>query len=197
MDRIEPSGNAVSLAMPEELETNAKKELTASSVTATLTQVVLPMGLVIDEVTFSGNAITVQMNPLDIRAPHPATVVATVKLTSLDRYLETDAPGGLKNFHCEGEDGWLYVNATKKVIFELAVKAKCRVSIRDQKELWVDLASVEVMGGASVTNLVQSQLANLNPLFSVAELPIVARLTHAEVGTDQIVIRLEVGPPNA
>jgi len=183
--------------MPEELETNAKNEITASSVLATLTQVVLPMGLVIDEVTFSGQAITVQMNPLDIRAPHPAMVAATVKLTSLDRYLENDAPGGLKNFRCEGEDGWLYVNAIKKVIFDVAVKAKCRVSIRDQKELWVDLASVEVMGGASVTNLVQSQLANLNPLFSVAEIPIVARLTSAEVGTDQIVIRLEVGPPNA
>jgi hypothetical protein len=183
--------------MPEDLATSPKTELTASSVSATLTQVVLPMGLVIDEVTFSGQAITVQMDPLDIRAPHPATVTATVKLTSLDRYLETDAPGGLKNFRCEGEDGWLYVNAVKKVIFDVAVKAKCRVSIRDQKELWVDLASVEVMGGASVTNLVQSQLANLNPLFSVAELPIVARLTSAEVGTDQIVIRLEVGPPNA
>jgi hypothetical protein len=166
-------------------------------VSVNLEKVTLPMGLVADRVEIQASELTVQLDPFDVLSPSPAEIVIAVGLLSLASYLETRQVGGLKGFRCEHSNGNLVVHASKRVLIDVPATAECALEVRDGTSLWIRLVTVEVLGGTSIKNLVQSQIDRVNPIFSVAELPVRATLNTAEVTPAGAVIRLEIAPGGA
>ncbi len=153
------------------------------------------MGLVIDRVIASGNRVTVDGPPISIDAPTPGKLRVEITQEALAAFLEKQAPAGLKGFSVVADEGKLVVNAIKKVVLDVKATAVCLLKIVDGKELWVDLQSVDVMGG-SLMNLVQSQLDGLNPVFNARELPVNATLTSVEISGGQVVLHGTLLPPS-
>ncbi len=154
----------------------------------------LSMGLVIDRVIATGSDLVVSGPPIKVDAPQPGKLRVEISQKALSSFLDKQAPAGLRNFDVNADNGKLIVNAVKKVVLDVKATAICTLRIVDGKELWVDLQSVDVMGG-SLTNLVQSQLDSLNPVFDARELPLNATLTTVEIAGGQVVLHGTLAPP--
>ncbi|RYG98614.1 MAG: DUF2993 domain-containing protein [Alphaproteobacteria bacterium] len=156
-----------------------------------LTGLILPMGLRVESVMVTGRSLTAMDASPWIRMTEPAELVVTVAADDIAQFLEKKGPGGLSRFHIETEDGILRVHAVKRILFEVKAVALCRLRIVEGREIHVDLQSVEVAGGASITELVRSQIGEINPLLDVSELglPLDMTLVSATPENGKIVVR--------
>lgn len=141
--------------------------------TAHLRSIVLPLGLRVDDVRIYGKALHLEQEPFSATLPEPGKLEVFVSETSLAEFLERQSPAGLKNFRVEARDGKLFVNAVKTIIVSIPATAVCRLKIVNQRQLFVELESVEVGGGASIRTLVQNQLDAINPIVDIADIPMV------------------------
>ncbi len=155
--------------------------------------VLLPMGLRVSKVDVSGEGAAGTDKPFALSLVSPGRMVAEVLEDDLAAFLEAQAPGGLREFSVRAEDGRLNVRAKKTLLVDLKVTATASLRIVDERQLWIDVESVDVMG-AGAKNLVQSQIDRINPVLDAGDLPVDARLETVEVGDGKVVLRGTVSP---
>jgi hypothetical protein len=157
-------------------------------------QLRLPMGLNVARVDVQGTGATIDAKPFTLVLDRPGRMEAHVLERDLSEFLEVQAPGGLHGFDVRAEEGKLKVRAKKTLLVDLKIDAVATLRIVDGRQLWIDVESVDVMG-AGAKNLVQSQLAKINPVIDAADFPVDATLTMVEVGNGEVVLYGTVAPP--
>ncbi|CAN5578133.1 hypothetical protein BH11ARM2_BH11ARM2_24140 [soil metagenome] len=144
----------------------------------------LPIGLRVDELTLLGRSLTASDKEPWVQLSTPADVFVIVSAESVAAFLESKAPAGLSKFRIETADGTLRVHAVKRILLEVPVTAVCRLRVHNEREIHVELQSVEVMGGASLTELVRSQIDAINPILDVDDFPLPLQLELTSVEAD-------------
>ena len=155
--------------------------------------VVLPMGLRVARVDVTGEGATAVDKPFSLALASPGRMVAEVLEDDMAAFLEGQAPGGLKEFSVRAEGGKLHVRAKKTLVVDLKVSAVASLRIKDGRQLWIDVESVDVMG-AGAKNLVQSQIDRINPVLDAKDLPIDATLESVEADGGKVVLRGTLSP---
>lgn len=154
--------------------------LDVGELSATLSNVTLPVGLTLDQVVLRGHGIHLAQNPFEFKSKQAGSLVVEVSEASIGAFLNKRAPAALSDISVEISGGTLTVNALAKVLIPIRVSAICTLQIEDGKRLVVQLESVGVLGDA-VKRMVQAQLDQVNPVFDVDEFPIDATLASAQL----------------
>jgi len=168
--------------------------LTVGGFDLRLENVVLPIGLTVDRVELTGNALHVESEPLAVRTPQPSALQAFIGEKSLESFLERQAPAGLRNFKVRLADDKLRIEATKTVLIDVRAVAHCKLRVVDGRQLFVDLISVDAFG-VGITNLIQSQIDKINPILDVRDFPIEATLSRVEISDGILTAHGRVSPP--
>ena len=155
--------------------------------------VLLPMGLNVESVEVQGFGATIDSKPFAMTLPQPGTMEARVAEADLASFLEGQSPGGLHGFTVRAEGGKLLVRAKKTLLVDLKVTAVATLRIVEGRQLWIDVEEVDVMG-AGAKNLVQSQIAKINPVLDASDLPVDAVLESVEAGGGYVTLRGTVSP---
>jgi hypothetical protein len=101
----------------------------------------------------------------------------------------------LHSFRVEIADGTVTVHASKTVLIEIRAKAVAHLTIVDSKSLHIELDSVELLGGAGLTNLVRQQVDGMNPIFDARELPVPMTLESVEAADGVVRVFGLIEPP--
>ena len=163
------------------------------NVVAELRNLVLPVGLVLDVVRIDGQNLKLQQTPFNAQMPQPGKLEVEIHNESLAAFLEKQSPAGLKHFAVDIRDGKIFITATKKIVVDVKAKAVCTLRIVNSTQIFVDLETVDVMGG-SLKNLVQSQLDEMNPVFDAQDLPVAAQLNSVKASNGKVQIAGTVAP---
>lgn len=150
------------------------------------------MGLVVDELHLVGSDAQVATDPVSIELSDWAQLEATVMEADLADFLTRQAPGGLKDFDVTIKGGFVHVAATARVIVEVRATAICRLVLKEQRYLFVELDSVE--GLAMAKGMIQGQLDQINPVLDAGDLPLRVELDHVEAEQGRIVLRGRAQP---
>lgn len=161
---------------------------------ANFRDLVLPMGLRVDTVKISADGLHFETEPFLATVKQPGTFEVFVSDASLSEFLNKKAPGNVKKFRVTSKNGKLDVQASVVMLIELPATAICTLRIVEQRYLYVDLESVNVMG-AGATSLVQSQLEKINPVLDVEEFPVRASLNRVDIVEGGVLLLGTVAPP--
>lgn len=151
------------------------------------------MGLHVDEVRIAGHTLRLERDPFLLVAPEPGKLEVFVSDASLAKFLEHMSPAGLKKFQVSAKEGKLYIQAVKTVILDLKASAVCTLRIEDKRRLFVAIETVEV-AGAGIKNLLEAQLAKINPIIDVAMFPFQATLDTVSLATGGITLHGRISP---
>ncbi|MBX3115189.1 MAG: LmeA family phospholipid-binding protein [Fimbriimonadaceae bacterium] len=163
------------------------KSLRVGSLEAKFGRIELEFGLVVESFEVYGGESAADLNPFALYLKQPGTAKAVVTEQAIANLLTKQAPGGLKDFQVSISGGLIYVEAKAQIVVTIPVKAVCTLEIEDGKRLMVRLKQVDVMGGGA-KNLVEGQLAKINPIFDAGDLPIDVRLETVEADAGQVVL---------
>lgn len=169
-------------------------KLDVGEFTAHLRNVMLPMGLRVDEVRLAGKGLHVERKPLVVTVAEPGQMEVFVGEESLAAFLDAKSPAGLRNFKVQARDGKLFVQAVKTVIVDLSATAVCSLRIEGGRLLMVDILSVDV-AGAGLKGLLTSQLDRINPILDAAEFPIDVTLDSVTADNGGVLLFGRVSPP--
>jgi hypothetical protein len=169
------------------------EKLEVATIDAHLTGVVLPMGLKLDEAVIRGQGLHLVKEPFSIQLNEPGSLEVKVGESSLEQFLESQAPAGLRDFEVQLRDGRIFAKASIRMILEVRGLAICRLRIEGGKRLMVDLESVDVLG-VGARNLLQAQLDQINPVLDADDLPVDATLTEVAIEDGNVVLRGTVLP---
>lgn len=173
----------------------AQDSLDIAEFTAHLRNVTLPMGLIIDDIRIYGQGIHLDREPFAAKLAQPGRLEVFVSEAQLARFLEKLRPAGLRDFRVVATDGMLTVHAIKDLILPIPAVAVARLRIQDERQLFVDLESVQIAGATSLKHMVQNQLDQINPILDAADLPMVrARLTQIVTDNGGVIVTGEVEP---
>jgi hypothetical protein len=170
-----------------------RKPLVVESLEAVFRRVHLPVGLTLDELRIEGARSECTFEPFRIFLDRPGDLQITLTEESVARFLNEQAPGGLKDFSVKLAGGKVTVKATARVILEIRATAVCTLRIVEGKCLYVDLESVDALGGAA-KGLVENQLAKINPILDARQFPLDAVLTRIEIAEGQLDIFGTISP---
>ena len=160
---------------------------------AAFKRLTLPMGLTLDEVRISGLGAEASKDPFRIALEEPAQLEAELRQEDVQSFLTRTAPGGLQGFNVRMSEGKIFIEARMTVLIPVPVSAVCTLRIDEGKRLFVDLESVNVLGGAPKT-LVQKQLDAINPVFDMSTLPVEGELTSVEVADGRALLKGTIRP---
>jgi hypothetical protein len=163
-------------------------------VEAKFRDLVLPMGLRVDEVKIAAEGLHFETEPFQASVAQPGTFEVRVGEQALSEFLNKKAPGNVRRFSVKARGAKLHVNASVVMIVELPATAICTLKIVDGRYLYVVLESVNVMG-AGATSLVQSQLEKINPVLDVEDFPVRAALDRVEIVEGEVLVLGTVAPP--
>lgn len=171
-----------------------KGSVRLNSFNAACRGLVLPNGMVVDELRLDSAGSTIKHKPFQILVDQPAKIKAFVGEASLASFLESESPGGLKGFRVQARDGVLTVDAKMKMVIDVPVHVKATLEIKNQAELHLVLQKVDVAGGPAKA-LVQGHIEKENPLFEADDLPLPVKLTGVRIEGGFIVLDGEALPP--
>lgn len=163
------------------------KQLKVGGIDARFNNIELEFGLVVESFEVKSGEARADLDPFRLNLDEPGTARAVVTEKAIGNLLTKQAPGGMKDFSVKISGGYIYVEAKAQIIVTIPVKAVCTLEIEDEKRLMVRLESVDVMGGGP-KNLIESQLAKINPIFDAGDLPIDVRLESVEVDAGRVVV---------
>jgi hypothetical protein len=164
-----------------------------SGLDATLREVRLPMGLIVDEVVLAMAQTDVFDDPWKLVASSPGRIRAVIGEGSIQAFLEAKAPAGLSNFEVTIADGVVYVKASARVVIEIRAMATCRLEVEDGTRLNVKLAALDP--GGPLKGMVEGKLEELNPLFDASQLPLPCTIESVDARDGQIVMVGTLSPP--
>lgn len=171
-----------------------KGSVRLNSFNAACRGLVLPNGMVVDELRLDSAGSTIKHKPFQILMDRPAKITAFVGEASLAAFLEKESPGGLKGFKVQARDGVLTVDAKMKMVIDVPVHVRATLEIRNQAELHLVLQKVDVAGGPAKA-LVQGQIEKGNPLFEADDLPLPVKLLGVRIEGGFITLDGEALPP--
>lgn len=146
---------------------------------ARLQWVRLPMGLILESAKLSGAALLLLGEPFEAQVSEPGDVEVDISAEHIQQFLNERSPGGLRDFFVQIADGKIHVHATARRIIEVRAAAICHIRIQDERQLFVELDKVDVMG-VGARGIVQGYIDQANPIFDAAVLPIDLRLHTVE-----------------
>ena len=164
-----------------------KPNLNIGSLEASFRDVLLPFGLKVDAVRILAANTDIEKHKFKIKMREPAEVLATVSETNLTDFLNKEQPGGLQDFEVQLQAGKLYVSATAKMIFEIRAKAICSLEIREGKQIWIVLDSVEMLG-VGAKGLVEKQLEKLNPILDANDFPVDLTIMNVTISEGELIL---------
>ncbi len=153
----------------------------------------LPVGLRIDRFTVSSGAAHMSWPPFAITTEAAARAAVVVTEGSVAEFLEVKTPDNLKRFKVHCDKGKVVCEAVANLIVDIPVKAVCTLRIEDQSKVFVDVESVDVIGGGA-KKLVENQLAKINPILDASSFPIQVKLDNVEVDGGEIVVTGTIAP---
>lgn len=148
----------------------------------------LPFGLVVDEVDLNAEGATLDQHPFRIGVPQPGKVTVRVSQENLQKFIVSEAPPNLEAFEIRLHEGKVYVEADAKMVIKLHVKARCNLEIVEGRKLYVRLEEVELLG-VGAKGLVEKQLEKLNPVLDVADFPFDLILESVHLAEGQVVLK--------
>lgn len=154
------------------------------------------MGLTVESVTVKAHSGTIQTDPFSWSLVQPGDAKVVVRQEAIEAMLEEQRPGGLRDFRVICLEGKLLVEASAKVIVDIRAKAVCSLRIVDGRQLWVDVDEVDVLGGAA-TKLVEGQLAKVNPILDLTDLPVKLLIQQVEIGDGTVRLLGTVAPQSS
>lgn len=134
----------------------------------------LPTGINIDSIDVECQDLALG-GPQIARLHHPAHATARISASSIQKFLESVAPGGLKGFEVGAESGQLIVSATGRVIVPIRVTVVADLLV-DEQRVSVRVISVEPTAARAI---VESQIDQLNPILDASNFPL--KITISEV----------------
>lgn len=165
-----------------------RKPLDVEALTATFSKVRLPLGLLIDEIAVDGGPARCTFDPFRIHLERPGDLRATISESSVAAFLDEQAPGGLRDFTVRFHGGKVTVQATAKVIIDIRATTVCTLRIVEGKCIYVDLETIDAIGGGAARGMVESQLAKINPIVDARQFPLDVVLTKLEMGDGRLTI---------
>lgn len=163
---------------------------------AHLTHLVLPVGLALDEVELIGEGGAVHLDPTSWELAKAARLTVRISESSIAAFLSSRDLGGLRDIVVQATEGSIKVEATAKVIVDIRVLAVCTLDSPDGKTLHVVLQSLSVPGPLA-RNMVESQLAKVNPVLDVRDLPLDLRLDEIQIADGTVTLKGTVTGPAA
>lgn len=167
--------------------------VSVSGLDATLRDVRLPMGLVVDEVLLNLGRADLHDDPWKLTADQPGRIRATIGEHSIQSFLESRAPAGLSNFEVTIADGVVYVKASARVVIEIRAMATCRLEVAEGVRLNVKLVALDP--GGPIKGMVEGKIEELNPLLDASQLPLPCRIESVEARDGRIVLAGTLSPP--
>jgi hypothetical protein len=153
-----------------------------------------PVGLQISALRVFGSEAAIQPDPFSYSLPEPAKFEALILEPTLEAFVRTKLPDNFENANLKLEPGRIVVRATVRVILPVAATAVCSLRVEEEKRLFVQLDSVEMLG-AGVKGLVQKQIDAINPILDAAEWPLDLRIAEVRIEQERIVATGWVSPP--
>lgn len=163
------------------------KRISIGSLNASFENIELDFGLTIAKFEITSETAAADIDPFNLQLQNPGNLRAVVTAEAVRRLLEAKAPGNISNFQVQIADGLIYVDATASIVINVPVKAACYLEIIDDKQIVVRIKSVDVMGGAA-KGIVENQLAKINPILDVRQLPLDIRLQEVAAQNNEIVV---------
>lgn len=155
--------------------------VTAEAVQAQVSGLSLPMGLVIDRLEAVSGVFRIDPSEHRLDAS-PVEVVATISTMSLQRFLESQLPGFVTLSEIQFENQEIVVQAKAKVVFEVPFTAKFKLRIEEGREIWIETTYVDKP--VPIKGVLDSQLAQMNPIFKVSDLPLPCALNSVDIEGD-------------
>ena len=149
--------------------------------TTTLTWLMTPIGLLLDEVTLSGGPFTIDTHDLD-KAEGEMRFEAIIKNQSIAVFLEKLQPGGLHDFVVNVQADGVHIEAVKTVLVPIQATAHAILKLNGEDSVSVELLSAEAFG-AGLKNMVANQIEQINPVVKADMFPFPVQfkdLTHHE-----------------
>lgn len=154
-----------------------------------LADVVLPNGLIIDEIEAEAPSLRVGHNPWSVSLPEGGSVIARLSAFSLARFLNAISPGGLTDCRVSVREGRIIVEGSKRVLITIRATVSAKLAIGSGQKLNLELLGAEAMG-ADIKGMIQEQIAAINPVLNCADLPLKSRIDSVSAENDWIEIRL-------
>jgi len=155
--------------------------------------ILLHVGLRVDSFTITSGAAALSWPPFQLKADKAAEARVVVAEGSVAKFLDEKTPNTMKAFKVQCTGGKVVCEATVKLVVEIRAKATCTLRIQDGKKVYVDVESVDVMGGPA-KKLVEAQLDKINPILDASEFPANVRLESITVDQGEIVVAGTVLP---
>lgn len=162
--------------------------------TVSLHHVRLPIGILLDSVEISGKSLGVAIHPIQLNLPHPATMKVEISAANLEAFLVELKLAGARDLKVELLNERVVVRGIIKMMIDLKFKAVCTLRIFQERQLHVEAESVEVLGKGA-TNLLQPQLAKMNPVLDVKEFPFPVTLSAVRITDHRVEVTGLVSPP--
>ncbi|MBX3111657.1 MAG: LmeA family phospholipid-binding protein [Fimbriimonadaceae bacterium] len=155
--------------------------------------ILLHVGLRVDSFTLSSDAATVSWPPFALTADGAARARVEVSEGSVAKFLDAKTPASLQAFKVKCTGGKVVCEASVKMVVEISAKATCTLRIEGGRQVYVDVESVDVMGGPA-KKLIEAQLAKINPILDASEFPMRVDLDSVTVDKGSIVVTGTVRP---
>ena len=128
----------------------------------TLTWLMTPIGLLIDEATITGGPIRMKIKDLE-ESEGDLKFEAIIKNKSLEVFLEKLQPGGLHDFVVNVKHDGIHLEAIKTVLVPIQATAHAILRLNGEESVSVELLSAEAFG-AGLKNMVANQIEQINPI---------------------------------
>ena len=149
---------------------SSDKVIQIGEITTTLSWLMTPIGLLIDEVQLTGGPLTIHTRELD-DSEGELRFEAIIKSKSIEVFLEKLQPGGLHNFSVEIKPDGVHLEAVKTVLVPIQATAHAILKLNDEDSISVELLSAEAFG-AGLKNMVANQIEQINPVVKADMFPI-------------------------
>ena len=162
-------------------------------ISATFRSIQTPIGLVVDTLEIEAENAEIESDPFEVRLKKAGSWKARVEEGAVQMLLEQKAPAELQNVQATLLEGQVRVTGSVRVLIELSVEALSHLEIRDGRQLWVALDSVQV-AGVGGKSLVEKQIEKINPILDVNELPFDLRMNSVTILPGEIWVEGTVSP---
>ena len=148
-----------------------------------LLHVTLPIGLVVDRIEFHGTNLRLAPKP---QLGGPVQMRVRISTGCLATFIESRAPKGIEGFQITTVGGKLLVEAHAKIaLLKTRVSAEVSMEIFEKRMI---VAHLDSCSHNIATGLIEKQLAAINPVLNVADLPVRVQLDSIQIEGNKIVI---------
>lgn len=152
-------------------------QVSASSLAAFAQDVLLPMGLVVDEVELKALGLSYDTT---LSMGQPAQAKVRISAQSLQDFVVSQLPPIVQKLNIKFQDGKILATATVRLVLEVTATAHLLPQIVDGKTLMLKMVDFE--GPGIARGLLEKQIEERNPIFDTSTLPFPLELQEVTIG---------------